>query len=882
MRFFIDQQLHGYKDGHQKLEGSISLSRSDQDVIDKLSDISGPLRPGEHFEPYLTAYPLPSKQFYVIARTKQDLHAPRAGCVLTRSFLIPMKGFKNSSDLLELFLLLDIENEIIDYSTQIEVSNSNRLLEAVSDSRLSELVEVIFLEDSQPILMLDTSNAKSISIRLLSSLWPALRTKFSFCTYALGPRTVGGEPFSLLFAPSNVRGRYSKWNGRIIQGKSQDKAGPRHRWTTDAVTDIFQASHPTLLNKDFLGVMKNDEEGDESIYRLSCLWNELIEKAKTTPTAVLGLLDILNSRQNLPDNILEHLSPLIIGSIHRAPTSINELETWKFYNRLLRKFPKQPSINYLLDLLKIEATNLAKRKPIDAVHFLIEAEQDKTQIPQLLVAAIGEGVPMSNAFPQAIESLTKLTKLTSQMLLGSSVKLTKYILDYAIKLPTDNLMDWILAVLSYEGGGKALKRQIRENALPFLDESDDVPLLQALLRNVSGDGLTNAVEMVWQTSKFRVAEFDHVFQGLMHDAKDVDAIRTGILLASETENSNRFLFSTLRASTSDIDWLLNSNELSTSRSHLLILKLLLKAKTSEINKILQNKRSSKQVESICLSNLPDAAKLFADIISRKTSNTNEVLKQCVFILPFLTSAQKKPFLNKIFPVLLSKSTAGTRKSFNKLLKLSFDSIEIENLLNWSLKQELNIEILTNNIVWLGQLKGAHRNSLIDNFKLINCMLIDAYGARFPGKGLEAWAKLFRKTLKENPKTIISPARDLFNYVVRCKDQPVENLIKISYGVIYKFESDKYQPNSSFGRFFRNERKNLQRLRLRLIDAFTDSQWSPAELLMAGVNAGDPQSILRDMKKRHRGEKYLVKVIRDIERFPAKEQAILISEFDKFI
>ena len=90
MHVLIEQQSHGYKNGHQLLATSVRLARGDQDVVDRLSDISGPLRPGETFDPYLTAYPLPSGNFYVLARTWQDLKAARAGCVLTRSLLVPM------------------------------------------------------------------------------------------------------------------------------------------------------------------------------------------------------------------------------------------------------------------------------------------------------------------------------------------------------------------------------------------------------------------------------------------------------------------------------------------------------------------------------------------------------------------------------------------------------------------------------------------------------------------------------------------------------------------------------------------------------------------------------------------------------------------------
>ena len=86
MEIQIEQQCHGYKGGHQLLGTSVKLAREDQEIIDRLSDVSGSLRPDEKFPPYLTSYPVPSGDYYVIAKTWQDLEARRAGCVLTRSF----------------------------------------------------------------------------------------------------------------------------------------------------------------------------------------------------------------------------------------------------------------------------------------------------------------------------------------------------------------------------------------------------------------------------------------------------------------------------------------------------------------------------------------------------------------------------------------------------------------------------------------------------------------------------------------------------------------------------------------------------------------------------------------------------------------------------
>src|ERR1017187_4152239 len=102
MEIRVEQMCHGYKGGHQLLGTSVKLAREDQDTIDRLSDISGALRPEERFAPYLTTYPVQSGEYYVVAKTWQDLEARRAGCVLTRSFLIRSNDWVTLADVQEL------------------------------------------------------------------------------------------------------------------------------------------------------------------------------------------------------------------------------------------------------------------------------------------------------------------------------------------------------------------------------------------------------------------------------------------------------------------------------------------------------------------------------------------------------------------------------------------------------------------------------------------------------------------------------------------------------------------------------------------------------------------------------------------------------------
>ena len=83
----IDQNLHGYADGHRLLAGSIDLPRQEKYAVLGLSDMSGRSMVSG-FEEYLTGYPLPAAGLYAFARTWYAPEMERPGCVWTHTLLI--------------------------------------------------------------------------------------------------------------------------------------------------------------------------------------------------------------------------------------------------------------------------------------------------------------------------------------------------------------------------------------------------------------------------------------------------------------------------------------------------------------------------------------------------------------------------------------------------------------------------------------------------------------------------------------------------------------------------------------------------------------------------------------------------------------------------
>ena len=244
------QQIHGYDKGHQLLSSSFVLEASDQDVVNQFSDLTGRIRPGELFDPYLTAYPLPSQAYYVVARTFQDLEAPRSGCVVTRSLLIPMDVWAALNHLEWLMPMLAPVQRGEEVSPRQHPTTGGIPPKKVSDGRVVELIDALFFDLMRPVVVFDALEADLISTRLLVALWPSLRCHFSFCTLAFGPRRLGDHDFDLQFAPLSVQSRFSSEGFCRIGLRGSRQGETVHHLAASTATRIFHSDDPRLTAPD--------------------------------------------------------------------------------------------------------------------------------------------------------------------------------------------------------------------------------------------------------------------------------------------------------------------------------------------------------------------------------------------------------------------------------------------------------------------------------------------------------------------------------------------------------------------------------------------------------------------------------------------------------
>jgi hypothetical protein len=304
------QLLHGYRNGHAQIEASIRLDERDSDLVTRLSDLSGNLSSGVKFNSYLTAYPLPSRKYYVLARTWLDPDAPRAGCVLTHTLLVPLDYWTTAANLRSLDHLFHNprSNAPHDFNSPVNLSSKSRLTsdEVEIDVSSSEVfVFRYFGRGLRPIIWFDTDQAEVLLWRLLEHLWPRLRSIFSSCTYSLQPRTLEDGPFDLLFAPNTVYSRFTKLSAEhLIEAGAKDSIPDSDEpWCQQLARDFFSSTPNSPLKEKELSLWNELAEDPTSVRKLSLI-HELRLQSFHSPVAGVGAIDVVESLAREPESAL--------------------------------------------------------------------------------------------------------------------------------------------------------------------------------------------------------------------------------------------------------------------------------------------------------------------------------------------------------------------------------------------------------------------------------------------------------------------------------------------------------------------------------------------------------------------------------------------------
>lgn len=827
----FEQQLHGYRQGHQLLSSTVRLPKIDQDLIDRLSDVAGPLSPSERFSPYLTLYPLPSENYYVVARTWQDLDAPRAGCVRTRSVLIPMSEWQEAEDLASI-VAIATEAGPSDPAVRSALSGVERLLPPVEPQHGIELIEALFLEERAPIVVFDADMPEPLALRLATALWPAFRRTFCMSTFARSPRTIGRRSFDLVFASNEARSQFADWKGRRIDGRKRGQA--RHPWSKPIVEQILGAKVPSLKSLDVLGEMSSDGIGSESALRVSLLWDELRRKLPNSPTAALGMLDIANTRKARPVSLIRELEPALARSATMAATTMQVEDAWRYLSALIQKLEGIHPLPAARSLRET-AVDLAACHPmstLDAISAL-NIEPQKA----LLMGAAADGVSRS----LGIEVVERLSRLDGQDLLELVVASSSLAERVIGNFPTFSPA----LALALGSADEDERAKARLRLLGFLVEDFHAEPARLLISDLDVDGLVNEAIHVHAVNGLSSPEIRSIVVERARALHAEPTLREAVSGLVTSAGSDSLVEATLRPTSADLDWLLNSPTLKQGRRNELIRSMLAEAKPQQLRNMLVDKFALTKVIALLDAADNSDVGLLTRIAYNVAIPSHEYVALIVALRPKLNTSMGIKLIGKAIEYALSQSEDEVSLDvLTDLLSAIDGRFNGGQAMRIGLHRRVSSDAASRNLVAFGRVSSRMRRSILSGIEEMAEALTERHRLDISIEAAEVAADLLWESRSVTANGFVRASAILLPFLLNDRREVASPLIAAAFPPVYV----ELAKGSAFDllsmMFVFLDWDKSKSARHRLVDSFFRSEWRISDIAIAAVRAEDPIRILR--------------------------------------
>ncbi|HGR4956599.1 hypothetical protein RBG07_12070 [Klebsiella aerogenes] len=846
----IDIQIHGYRKGHQLLASSISLSKDDQATVDRLSDVAGPLRPKEHFEPYLTAYPLPSGIYYVIARTWQDHSVPRAGCVRTKSLLINAKVWSNRPPLGTILKLLD-SSRLPSETEAIHIEQEELLQESlppVSNFNASELLEALFLEEPKPIVIFDVPKSELVALHLLIALWPNIRQRFALSTFALSPRKIMGRDLDLVFSPSNAKARFSDWPGRRVDGRSPQ--AERHRWTKVIVRRVFEEPTPKLLSNSTIKLLGNSEAESVSVLRIALLWDELFGKLEQTPTAVLGLLDIANSGMVNNSEAMKSLEPQLFKAIRGAAVSLPGKDAWEFAGALVRKMKDRDMPTGIMAVNNL-AAYLSEQAPEGVINLL--QQPDTEGVISSLIPGIALGLG-NGPWPMVKQVLLSAPMSVFAHLILQGKELVSQIAN------DDELIKVTGLILPKLDQGTSSK--VGTILLPLLIEDRHLPAALPIICKLDSQEVAEELYRLRDVNDYLAQKLSAALICRAREIGGISDTRDILISSNNSARAEALLALTIDPTETDVLWLLDEKRLSETASTTQLVNVLRRADERQFTTLLSNSRINEYVVAR-LSNM--AVDILERAALQDTLPIDAYVNVIQAVIPEVSNDRKLEIAKFALGRCLHNRFKDETIILPMLLGILGEKLDGRWIAHKGLERNIGIDIASRNMIALEKSPSTARRRIIEAVDEIAHMLQERRVIYLDEDANDACARLMFDAEDISYVALVDAAATLIPSLLHTHRQPISLMIAALFPIIYKELANLKNVPKRLNIFFFFDWDRCKAARIELVEAFMSSSWRPGDLALTACRCNDVSKILTQVAQSYSGEKYLAQIENDLDR-----------------
>ncbi len=504
MKQTVHQLVHGYQKGHSLLAGSCSLPKTALEIVTEQSDLSGPLPAGVSIPSHLTAYPVPDTNFYALGRTWPDTDAPRSGCVITHTLLIPVDAWGTASIPAAYLRLhkrpdkqsLDTFRHELPLPRNVdEHSELNWLNAAEAD----EFAAKVFSEGLRSVIWFDCEAPDLLVMTLAGLLWPSLRGSLYAHTFSLHPHAKVKSDLQLHFAPRSAQSYFSRVPKQCHMSRRTpgNRSESEQEWIRELSEDL-RAGRPRDSYLDGLKQYGHLLGREPSAVRNLFALRDLADRLPHTPTAAVGILDIIDALEPVAERAVKEKQFALDAAVSAAlkadvPATLRCLS---LIDTRLRRPSFAVAGSEFQSALKDSVENIVAKEP------------------QTLIATCGQNIPSEDSvFWQAATNGMRTaaeTRPDSLATLGQSPTIASFVVREAPSVAraylhssqdrradaTSEVIQWVRHIERDEQ-----RQHLRRELLPETFDDESVPLLEELLRDVSSSDVDDTLDVLVESTQ---------------------------------------------------------------------------------------------------------------------------------------------------------------------------------------------------------------------------------------------------------------------------------------------------------------------------------------------------------------------------------------------
>jgi hypothetical protein len=886
----VEQLLHGYRSGHSQLAASIRLPPRDSELVTRLSDLSGSLSSGLKLDSYLTAYPLPSRTYFALARTWPDPEAPRAGCVLTHTILIPLDEWARIKHVRRFDKMFRNPRRDPNYKYDKPVDPSSQLSHATESASLTDLtgartfVSRYFGKSVRPIVWFGIERPEDHLWSLLEHLWPNLRRMFASCTFSLQQRTLEDRPFDLLFAPSSVYSRFTKLSGEHIIEPLLERHRPEQsseEWCDYWAQAMFSNEVGYPAGEDELEVWAELSDEPSAIRKLS-LVHELRLRSSQSPTAGVGAIDVVESLARNPETALplkrEVLSDAINAAIN-SPSTEDAITTLGLIDDRLGREAFRP----VSEKFRAQVSAAARRLTMLEPDIAIAASGTRLNDPvrdgdrSAFVNGVFSGlISLAETDPDQLTILKDHPELTNN-LFEVMPSFAPVFLRVGGNEASRTVADWLLKSSDHES-----IRTTRRAIISTISKSSQEHLLYALLRDLPKPDIRETLGTLYErTNGFQGQAIRNVVADRLSSVNPQEVRAWASKINDWTDGLAQVVSTTYPQTKYGLELLLDSQEFSgEQKAEILVpmlrdqlsggasywLKDLVATDIRIIETLISWPQNSSKAREATLS------KLLSEVSNIPIAQSSELLKAVM-------SFEERPVFDQLFDCAIRSAIrmyigdSQNRPYLQSLMELHSAEKWFQRVPNSELapliyqESHQKPQSAARGWQWLASAPSiVYRRKPTLLLDLCDALL--ACVRQFmPGTVPSCMVHILKRSRSEDDDIGVHQelSGKLLKFSLDNTRFPLSSVVAEAFSDVYALMVQTSRRPSLFLSFLSTyEWDKGKELRATLVDTFWGSDWPPGDLAIAASRADILPKVFKRLHRRSSGDAYLTKMLRDLE------------------